>query len=202
MGSPLKLGILAVVAALARGGPPLPTEHAKYARWMAAQIKYGFISTISTQPGLEGTPFGNVVSFGDGGSGTPYFCLSPMDASVQDLLKNPKFSLSLSNAELGDETKLMCREGKFGDPENPPCSRVTLSGTYVNVTGTAEWTQAKAALNASHPAMGPWGCFDDNDHNADHAFYLAKLDVASAWLVDIFGGAATIAAKDYFAASP
>ena len=29
MGSLLKLGVLAVAAGLVRGGPPLPTEHAK-----------------------------------------------------------------------------------------------------------------------------------------------------------------------------
>ena len=95
---------------------------------MAAQIKYGFISTISTQPGLEGTPFGNVVSFGDGGSGTPYFCLSPMDASVQDLLKNPKlvetvsadeFPESLrdrSRSEMGITVEASEKPGAYDDP--------------------------------------------------------------------------------------
>lgn len=192
------------LAGLAAALPPLPNEHAKYARWMTNELKYGFISTISTQPGLEGTPFGNVVSYGDGGSGVPYMCVSPLDASVQDLAKNPKFSMTISNAQLDETaTNLMCSEGKFGDPENPPCSRLTLSGTFVNVTASrpgGEWAIAKAALNATHPAMNSWGCFDGK--SGDHDFFLAKLDVTQAWLIDIFGGAATIPAKEYFAAKP
>ena len=53
-----------------------------------------------------------------------------------------------------------CSIADSGDPENPPCSRLVLSGTFQNVTtGTAEWEQAKEALNSTHPKMAAWGCF-------------------------------------------
>lgn len=98
-----------------------------------------------------------------------------------------------------DDTKFNCHEGKFGDPENPPCSRLTLSGTFKNVTGTPEYETAKAALNVTHPAMTEWGCFEAGG-GGDHAFFLAKMEIQQAWLIDIFGGAAIITADDYLGA--
>lgn len=137
----------------------------------------------------------------DGGTGVPYLCVSPLDTSVKDLVKDPRFSLSMSNAQLGDASKDFCREGERGDPENPPCARLTLSGNFVNVTGTPEWKVAKAALETAHPAFAGWGCFNEGTGGGGvggHDFFLAKMNVTSAWLIDFYGGAAIMGAAEYF----
>mmetsp|Transcript_27340 Transcript_27340/g.85032 ORF Transcript_27340/g.85032 Transcript_27340/m.85032 type:complete len:168 (+) Transcript_27340:71-574(+) len=167
---------------------------------MVAELTWGVMSTTSTQESIKGTAFGNPVSIADGGTGNPYMCVSPLDASIIDLQVDPKFSLTLSANQLSTpKTKALCQEGSFGDPENPPCARLVLSGTFKNLTATDEFDAAKAALNATHPAMAGWGCFSA-DGGGDHGFFLAKLDVAQAWLINMFGGAAVISASDYFGA--
>mmetsp|Transcript_11341 Transcript_11341/g.33832 ORF Transcript_11341/g.33832 Transcript_11341/m.33832 type:complete len:283 (+) Transcript_11341:149-997(+) len=180
------------------GGAPSVRDHAAYARWLVTSLDWGTMSTISTQDGFAGVAFGNPVSIADGGSGNPYMCVSPLDASIQDLQVNDKFTLSLSAAALKDASS-SCTEGPTGDPENPPCARLTLSGTFKNLTATDEFEDAKAALNATHPAMDAWGCFDPAG-GGDHGFFLAKLDIETAWLINFYGGAAIISAEDYFGA--
>jgi hypothetical protein len=64
-----------------RTGAPCPFQHAKNARWMTSNIKWGVMSTISTQSGIEGTAFGNPVSFGDAATGIPY--MSPRKGGVR-----------------------------------------------------------------------------------------------------------------------
>ena len=86
------------VVTLKSGEPAAPPiwEHAKYARWMVNSMTWGFMSTISTQDGLKGMPFGNVASFADGGTGNLYMCVSALDSSIKDLLVNPNMNIALS----------------------------------------------------------------------------------------------------------
>merc|ERR1719168_542747 len=88
-----------------------------------------------------------------------------------------------------------CKIGTLlGDPENPPCARLVLSGSVVNVSGTPEEAAGKAALFERHPSF--------KNYPASHDFFVAKLNVDGVWLIDIYGGAANVAPKDYFAADP
>lgn len=95
-------------------------------------------------------------------------CVSPLDTSIIDLSKNSKASISFSNAALSDKGDVgmapwvqACKLSSFGDPESPPCSRLTLLGKFEDLTKNAkEWNLAKAALNASHPQLDMWGCFE------------------------------------------
>ena len=80
----------------------------------------------------------------------------------------------------------------LGDPENPPCARLVLSGRMVDLRGSAEEADAKAALVAAHPSF--------KEYPASHDFFVSKLDLDGIWLIDMFGGAALISPADYYAA--
>jgi hypothetical protein len=83
--------------------------------------------------------------------------VSPLDESVQDYLKNPQISMSLTAAQLHNSSNANCAIGSGGDPESPPCTRLTLTGTFVNISGTDEAAVAQAALFERHPATKNWG---------------------------------------------
>lgn len=111
---------------------------------------------------------------------------------------NPRVSLALSEAALLG-TKLSrpnCTIGiGLGDPENPPCARLVLSGKLVRVAANStEEKTANSALFAKHPSF--------TKYPKDHAFFTAKLEIDGVWLIDFYGGAAIIKPAAYFAASP
>ncbi len=88
--STLLVALAGLVTCQAPGRPratsgPVPTvgDHAAYARWMVRSMAWGTMSTISTQASIAGYPFGNPVSFADGGTGNPYMCVSPLDSSTR-----------------------------------------------------------------------------------------------------------------------
>ena len=190
----------ASAVAVAVGSKPPPTsEHPETARWMASNLEYGFLSTTSTRSDgtTVGQAFGNPYSFADVG-GVPYIYASLLDASMVDTLgtegASPRASLALSEAALPGKPLSSCHIGSFpfGDPENPPCARLVLSGSVVKVTNATEVAAAKAALFARHPSF--------KDYPSGHDFFVGKLDVDGLWLIDMFGGAAIIKPADYFAA--
>jgi len=175
-------------------------NHVAVARWMAETLDWGVLSTTSTR--TEGTAvgdaFGNPYSFAEVG-GVPYFYGSTLDASMTDAFAgagaSPRASLSLSEAELsGDDELSSCRIGAIlGDPENPPCARLVLSGALVNVSGTPEGAAAWAALVAKHPSFA--------DYPASHDFFVSKLDVDALFFIDMFGGADYLDPAAYLANS-
>lgn len=67
----------------------------------------------------------NVASFSDGpvgnASGTPYFYLSTLDPTPNDLERDARSSFTLSESPIGTCGAV--------DVENPTCARLTLSGT-------------------------------------------------------------------------
>jgi hypothetical protein len=89
----------------------------------------------------------------------PYFFASMLDASMIDLFganASPRATLALSEASLaGTSARSSCKIGTFlGDPENPPCARLVLSGSVSKVAaGSSEEATAKAALIAKHPSF-------------------------------------------------
>lgn len=67
-------------------------------------------------------PFGNALSFSDGGLGTPFFYLTIKDEATANFsLYDPRTSLTVSQYALGTCDML--------DPQEPACVKVTLSGT-------------------------------------------------------------------------
>jgi len=170
--------------------PPL-SDKAASARWLVSESSWGVMASQSTL--FPGFPFSNPVSLADV-DGEPVFCVSPLDQSIQDLLAAPQMSLTQSEAALSGDDR-PCDASSGGDPENPPCARLTLTGTFANVT---DFDAAAAALRDRHPAMADWGCFDPDDNFNGHDFFLAKLTVDHAWLINIYGGAAVLTPDDYF----
>merc|ERR1712217_650103 len=176
-------------------GQPLFTKKADTARWLVHEVTWGTFATTSVH--LNGEAFANPVSLVDGtadnATGTPYFLVSSLDTSIQDIPKHPKFSLTVSQAEVN-----CALHGITGawDPEDPRCTRLTFTGTFAKVTDAAETAFAKEALIARHPAMAEW-----MKMGGDHAFYVSKMNIEEAWLIDFFGGASYITPKDYYDAA-
>ena len=77
--------------------------------------------------------------------------------------------------------------------KSPICARLTAMGTFVNVSATSEEAVAQDALFSLHPAMSLWP--------DDHSWFFFKLELTQLWLVNIYGGASTVLAADYFAAN-
>jgi Pyridoxamine 5'-phosphate oxidase len=184
-------------------------KKAETARWMVHTIDYGVLTTISSRL-PPGSPFGNAYSFVDGScanaTGTPYFYGTYIDQSFQDMVHNPAASLTLTEASLvssscpGRSDKYLDKacsithtSSHVGDPENPVCARLTVSGTLEPlVAGTAEYDTMQAAFYQRHPQMQLWP--------ADHGWVIAKLIVQDIWLIDYFGGAAILTPEQYYGA--
>mmetsp|Transcript_32906 Transcript_32906/g.50337 ORF Transcript_32906/g.50337 Transcript_32906/m.50337 type:complete len:249 (-) Transcript_32906:135-881(-) len=192
------------------------TDKVATARWMVKSIKWGVLTTISSRLDLEDgdvsvsassgggggpVPFGNVYSFVDGtcdnSTGFPYLYGTFMDQSFEDTLKSRAVSLTLSEAALDTEClssdefpSKVCSVVPFGfgDPENPLCARLVLTGVFKIVDG-GENTFATNALMERHPSMTYWP--------QDHNWEVAKIEVQDIWLIDYFGGASIIKVEDY-----
>jgi len=179
------------------------------ARWMAQSLSWGTLSTLrsdTNKNGINGdvAPFGNTYSFADGmcgnGTGTPYFYGSDLDASFVEAAKNPMVSFALSEASLTSDcvnrteglSACVVSASGGGDPENPPCARLTFVGNFtVLPEGTEEYAIAKSALFQRHPMMPHWP--------TDHKWLVAKIDVTYVWTIDFYGGANVFTAEQYYA---
>lgn len=166
---------------------PDPSDSPAMARWLVSQSDWGVLSTISIH--LKGMPWGNVASFSDGAvgssGGTPYFYLSKMDPTPNDIDSDPRCSLSLSEAPLGSCGKR--------DAENPTCARLTLSGKMKEVTDKQELEYASHALFSKHPEMPDWP--------KGHRWVFYKLEIADIFLIDYYGGAKPITVDEYYQGS-
>lgn len=157
------------------------------ARWLAHNTTYGVLSTFGHSMPF---PFGNVVSYSDGpvnnASGHLYFYVSPLDASVQDLVVDSRCSLTMTQEDTG--TCLL-------DPEDPTCARLVFMGNMRNIT-QSEHGFAKHALFSRHPEMKKW------KPGGTHQFRFMTLDIERIWMVDHYGGAVHVSPEDYYAATP
>jgi hypothetical protein len=184
------------------------------ARWMVHTLDWGVLTTINSRLSKTGDtattamPFGNVYSFVDGpcdsnatslSKGTPYFYGTYMDQSLIDMKHNPSASLTLSEASVasvcGAEAMEACQilATNSGDPENPVCARLTLSGVLVEVdAATAEFKTLQAAFFERHTQMQSWP--------VHHNWVILKLVIQDIWLIDYFGGASILDVDEYHAA--
>jgi hypothetical protein len=120
-----------------------------------------------------------------------------LDQSLIDSVENPMVSLTLSEASLSSVCKnrdglSACNIGtKYGDPENPVCARLTLTGTLVVLDKESdEYTFSHEALFQRHPTMEQWP--------ANHEWVIAKILISDVWLIDYFGGASILSPEVYF----
>ena len=99
-------------------------------------------------------------------------------------------SLTLSQAALNRSTGC---EAAALDPEDPRCTKLTLSGRLARTQGPAT-ALGRAALFARHPQMRRWP--------ASHGFEVFELRPADVWMIDFYGGGAHIPPEEYYAATP
>jgi len=194
------IGVVAL-SATSLASPPPVFEHAATARWMVQHLNHGVLSTTSTRDvaSTVGDPFGNPYAHADA-EGIPYFYASDMDASMVDIFTadaaSTRVSFAMSEAQLtGNNSVAACEIGtNLGDPENPPCARLVLSGNFIKLeAGSDEDKIAKGALFERHPSFK---FFPSN-----HDFYAAKIDIDGIWLIDFYGSATVVNPKKYFAAN-
>ena len=121
-----------------------------------------------------------------------------MDQSFTDTRKNNIVSLTLSEASLSS----VCTDrnvinscslnNQYGDPENPVCGRLTLTGKLETLEkNTTEYDFAKGALFERHTSMKTWP--------ENHGWLIAKIDIQDVWLIDFYGGASIVEVGEYFA---
>ncbi|XP_078581390.1 protein CREG1-like [Branchiostoma floridae x Branchiostoma japonicum] len=180
----------AVLSGLVAGSTPPPHgDYAATARYVVHNNDWGSLASISTHQPMKGKPFSNVFSVSDGpvgnGTGAPYFFLSPLDVTAQDLQVNNNATLSVSEVMSG-----YCASQKW-DAEDPRCAKIILSGKVVNVP-EAEIDFAKNALFTRHPVMEIWAKMPT------HKFYFAKMQVEDVFVLDFFGGGHIVTPEDYF----
>jgi len=177
---------LALALAVANGDR---SDKAAYARDMVSSLDWGVMSTISTASDTTGAPFGNPQSHADV-NGVIYYYVSDLDQSMLDVAANNQVGYTLSNAE--KLSSAACGTIPYvGDEESPLCSRLSITGNFVNISGTDEEEQALDALFSKHPAMKNWP--------ADHSWFVGKLDITQLWEINIFGGASHITPEQYYA---
>ncbi|KAL4859048.1 hypothetical protein ACK3TF_000832 [Chlorella vulgaris] len=166
--------------------PPPYDEYARMARWLVHQNEWGVVSTTSKH--LRGIPFGNAVSYADGPScestGRLLFYLTAMDATAQDLALSSNASLTVCEAQLPGACAGI-------DPEDPTCAKLSISGNLQPLP-EEQLEEAERLLFTRHPAM--------RNRPAGHAFQIYELHIATARLLDWYGGPHDITAADYFAA--
>jgi hypothetical protein len=171
---------------------PPPENAAEMARFIVKNSNWTSLATISTREPTVGYPSNNIVSVSDGpvgkSTGVPYMYVTSLDISQKDLQVDPRASLTMTLAQSD-----YCRDEVL-DPEDPRCAHVILTGEFVKIqNGTQEAAFAQEALFSKHPVMPSWP--------ADHGFFFAKLHISNIIVLDYFGGAKTVAPKDYYKAN-
>ncbi|KAL1357131.1 hypothetical protein HN51_009117 [Arachis hypogaea] len=163
---------------------PDPNDAIATARWLVSQNFWAVLNTISID--LGGAPWGNVVSFSDGipdqGTGIPYFYLTNLDPTVKNALKDQRASFTVSEYPLGTCGKI--------DPENPTCSKITLTGKLILVDEKSKEAEfGRNALFSKHSEMKGWP--------TDHNFQVYKLEIENIFLIDWFGGPKPLTVDEY-----
>ncbi len=165
--------------ASAPGMPPPPEpSHAERCRTLVSAGTRGALSTIATDP--AGFPYGSVASYGLDDRGNPLFFVSLMAEHTQNVLRDPRASLLVTEP--------------VPDGADPLASgRVTLMGQMTPVA-EADRSLARDRYLASNPAASYYIDF------GDFAFY--RLDVESIRYVGGYGRMSWVDADVYAAAEP
>lgn len=149
--------------------PAVNRKNALTARKLVSKIKWASLATISRLSDWTGYPFANVKSIADGttnnSTGIPYFYLTPLDDSVQDIEQENHVSITMSIEQLDG----YCKSKKLNAEDNG-CIRINMLGQMVKLEeGSDEQKFAKKALFQRHPTMKYWP--------ADGNYFFAKLEI-------------------------
>ncbi|MGH7891745.1 MAG: HugZ family protein, partial [Thermodesulfobacteriota bacterium] len=153
---------------------PVPEpSYAERVRTLVHRNRMGTLSTNSKKH--PGSPFGSLMPYGLDGKGRPIFLISTMAVHTQNLERDPRASLFVSQTD------------SQGDPLD--ASRVTLMGGVSKVpegeTGEARELYLSRYRNASY-----WVDFDD--------FFFYRMDIADIYFVGGFGAMGWVTADDYY----
>ncbi|MEW6143453.1 MAG: DUF2470 domain-containing protein [Thermodesulfobacteriota bacterium] len=155
--------------------PAPASSFAERVRTLVYRNRVGTLSTNSKKH--PGSPFGSLMPYGLDAMGHPVFLISTMAVHTQNLERDPRASLFIS------QTDSEC------DPLD--ASRVTLMGDVSKVpegeTGDVRELYLSRYRNASY-----WVDFDD------FSFY--RMDIADIYFVGGFGAMGWVTADDYYAA--
>jgi len=149
---------------------------------------WGVISTTSLH--LNGTAYGNVFDYSDGQIDNPtgriFLFIDGLDYSPKDFKVNPFVSFTISEEVMG--------QGCSADPEDPTCSKITLTGQIAPVP-QEDFNASMQMFESRHPAAKYWQL------HADHDWVLYELHITNIFLLDYYGGAKNIPVQDYYNAS-
>jgi hypothetical protein len=144
-------------------------------RTLVYRSRVGTLSTNSKKH--PGSPFGSLMPYGLDGKGRPVFLISTMAVHTQNLERDPRASLFISQTD------------SEGDPLD--ASRVTLMGDVSKIPD-AEIAEARELYLSRYGNAGYWVDFDD------FSFY--RMDIADIYFVGGFGAMGWVTAGDYYAA--
>lgn len=169
---------------------PSPDKAAAMARYIVNKSVWTAVATISSHKETDKYPFVNLKSVSDGpvgnGSGIPYFYITPLDFTGQDLIKDSRATIMMT---LAQEHHCV---NKNWDLMDPRCPRVLLTGKIkaIRENSPDEMAIAKAAIFGRHPKL--------ENLPAHHRFFFAKLKISTIAVLDDFGGPKYVTLRDYF----
>mmetsp|Transcript_28086 Transcript_28086/g.53167 ORF Transcript_28086/g.53167 Transcript_28086/m.53167 type:complete len:322 (+) Transcript_28086:70-1035(+) len=139
--------------------------------------QHGFAVLSTNSKSNPGYPGGSVVGFAPDPSGRPLFVFSGMSSHTQDVLVDPKVSLTVASQDF----------------KGAADGRVNLLGEMERVKDPEEIEMCKEIYLEKHPGAF-WVNFGD--------FNWFRMEVKSVRFVGGFARAGTISAEDYASASP
>lgn len=171
---------------------------AGHARWLVYRATWASVSTLSVR--LGGAAWGNVRSLADGvehnSTGLPVLYLPTPDPTFTDVSNDPSCCITMSEAALPSHSNAAEFCG-HGDPEDPTCARVSLSGKMRALVKHEEIAQAEATLAARHP-LAPW--LSAGGAHTGGQFFTMELEAVT--LLDHYGGPTQVSLKEYMNARP
>lgn len=141
------------------------------------QYNHGFAVMSTFSKAHPDYPSGSVVGFAPDDQGRPLFIFSGMSTHTQDLLLNPKCSLTVAAKDF----------------KGAADGRVNLMGTCTLIKDAAEREEAKQIYMKKHPGAF-WADFGD--------FNWFRMEVEHCRFVGGFARAGTVSAAEYASAKP
>jgi hypothetical protein len=161
-----------------QAGPETTQAHspepslAERARTLVHLGRTGSLSTLSARH--PDWPFASVMPYGLDSRGRPTFLISSMAMHTQNLLRDPRASLLITQAEAHHDPLAI--------------ARITLMGTVARVPQD-DLAQVRDAYLARHREASMWADFGD--------FAWFRMELRESYLVQGFGVMGWISAEDY-----
>ena len=127
-------------------------DPATLARHWLRTTKSGVLSTISTEPGHEGWPFGSIVPFALSQTGVPHILIASIAMHTKNLVKDPRYSLLVHEREmesdpqagwritlLGRAQRLAAHDDTIAEIHARYLERVPAAESYLQTHGFDYW---------------------------------------------------------------